>query len=130
MTPHKHWIHKYTPHRVPICLTDNTVVYSEGAGNVLFTPTIAGKEVRDVLFSRVLHVPSLNNNLLSVLYLTKHKGFIVHILRDTMQFSLNGSVLFTASVNNKSVGYLNGYTISSMTESANVGSTLPLVTIH
>ncbi|KAJ3847165.1 hypothetical protein EV368DRAFT_20468, partial [Lentinula lateritia] len=71
---------------------------------------VDGKEVRQVLFSRVLHVPALNNNLLSVLYLTKHKGFTVHILRDTMKFLLNGSVLFTATVNNKSVGYLDGLT--------------------
>ncbi|KAJ3910869.1 hypothetical protein F5877DRAFT_86864, partial [Lentinula edodes] len=129
MTPHRNWIRNYTPHRVPIRLADHTVVYSEGIGEVLFTPIVDGKEVRQVLFSRVLHVPSLNNNLLSVLYLTKHKGFTVQILRDTMEFTLNDSVLFTASVNNKSVGYLNGHTISIGTEdeSAHIGgTTLPL----
>ncbi|KAF9038250.1 hypothetical protein BDP27DRAFT_1525797 [Rhodocollybia butyracea] len=95
-------------------------------GEVLFTPIVDGKEVRQVLFSRVLHVPAFNNNLLSVLYLTKHKGFTLQILRDTMEFSLNGSVLFTASVNNKSGSQLNGHTISTVAEFANVGSTLPL----
>ena len=43
-----------------------------------------------------------------------------------MQFLLNGSLCFTASVNNKSVGYLDGHTISTGTEYVNMGSTLPL----
>ena len=126
MTPHKNWIRDYTPHKVPVHLANNTVVYSEGIGNVLFIPIIDGKEAREILFSRVLHVPALSNNLLSVLYLTKHKGFTVQITRDSMQFLLNRSVLFTASVNNKSIGYLDGHTRSTVVEYVNMGSTLPL----
>ena len=34
-----------------------------------------GQLARDVEFARMLHVPALRNNLLSVLYLTKHKAF-------------------------------------------------------
>ena len=126
MTPHKHWIRDYTPHRVPVRLADNTVVHFEGIGNVLFSPTIKGIPARDLIFSRVLHVPALNNNLLSVLYLTKHKGFTVQISKDSMQFLLDGNVCFTASVNNKSVGYLDGHTISTSSEYVNMVSTLPL----
>ena len=126
MTPHKSWIRNYTPYRVPVRLADNRVVYSEGVGSVLFSPIIKGQVVRDVEFTRVLHVPALNNNLLSVLYLTKHRGFHVHINRDLMEFSLNNTVLFTASVNDRSVGYLNGHTVSTSGESVHVVSTLPL----
>jgi hypothetical protein len=36
MTPHKNWIRNYTPYRVPIRLADNSVVYSEGVGSVVF----------------------------------------------------------------------------------------------
>ena len=41
----------------------------------------------------------------------EYKGFTVQISKDSMQFLLNGSLCFTASVNNKSVGYLDGHTV-------------------
>ena len=126
MTPHKSWIRNYTPYRVPVKLADNRVVYSEGIGSVVFSPLINGQTARDVEFSRVLHVPDLNNNLLSVLYLTQHKGFHVHIDRNTMRFSQNNTILFTASVSEKNTGYLNGHTVSTHSESVHVVSTLPL----
>ena len=80
-----------------------------------FTPIVNGEVARDFEFGRVLHVPALNNN-----------RFHVHINKDIMEFTWNGSVLFTASVNNRSVGYLNGHTISTDSESVHVVSTLPL----
>ena len=79
MTPHRHWVRNYTPLRVPIKLADNSVVYSAGVGTVVFNPLVGGKEARPVEFSRVLHVPALHNNLLSCLYLTKHKDFEILI---------------------------------------------------
>jgi len=82
-----------------------------------------------VEFARVLHVPALCNNLLSVLYLTKHKAFDVHISGDHMDFIRNGTTLFTAFVNECNVGYLNGSTID-ISESANLSSTLPLDLWH
>jgi len=54
-------------------------------------------------------------NLLSVLYLTKHKAFDVHISGDHMDFIRNGTTLFTASINECNVGYLNGSTIERHT---------------
>jgi hypothetical protein len=39
-----------------------------------------------VKFARVLHVPDLRNNLLSVLYLTRNIGFTVHINSSHMSF--------------------------------------------
>ena len=62
MTPHRHWLHNYTPKRVPIKLADNTVVYSAGVGSVVFHPNLEGKRGRAVEFSNVLHVPHLCNN--------------------------------------------------------------------
>ena len=94
-------------------------------GSVLFRPLINGQLARDVLISRVLHVPALCNNLLSVLYLTKHKSFDVHISGSHMDFIQKGTTLFTATVNDSNIGYLNGSTIEA-TESAHLTSTLPL----
>jgi hypothetical protein len=72
MTPHRHWLRNYAPRRVPIKLADNNIVYSAGVGTVVFNPVINGKNVRAVEFTRVLHVPDIRNNLLSVLYLTRN----------------------------------------------------------
>ena len=40
MTPHRHWLKNYSPFHVPIRLADDTVVYSEGVGSVVFKPVI------------------------------------------------------------------------------------------
>jgi hypothetical protein len=74
MTPHRHWLRNYAPKHVAIKLADNNIVYSTGVGTVVFSPVINGKRVRPVEFTRVLHVPDLHNNLLSVLYLTVRNG--------------------------------------------------------
>src|SRR3981189_1657501 len=97
MTPHRHWLRDYTPHRVPVRLANNSVVYSAGIGSVLFVPEINGNKLRPVQFTNVLHVPDLQNNLLSVLYLTQYKQLSVVILETVMNFLRSGSVLFTAA---------------------------------
>jgi len=79
MIPHRHWVRNYSSLRMPIRLADNCIIYSSGVGTVVFNPVIGGKAFQPVEFTRVLHVPSLQNNLLSCLYLTKHKGFKIHI---------------------------------------------------
>jgi hypothetical protein len=126
MTPHRSWIQNYVPYKVPIWLADNTVIYSEGMGSVLFQPLINGQLVRNVEFTTVLHVPGLQSNLLSVLYLTKHKGFSVHISSDTMKFEQNTTVWFTASINNDNVAFLNDSTIG-LNESVHLVSMLPVL---
>src|SRR4051812_32522015 len=125
MTPHRHWIRNYQPFRVPIKLADKSVVYSAGMGTVVFNPIINGKEVRPVEFSRVLHVPDLRSNLLSVLYLTRLKQFIVTISSHSMDFALHKETLFTASINDHNSAFLDG-TTSALSEFANTTSTLPL----
>ena len=80
-------------------------------------------------FTNVLHVPDLQNNLLSVLYLTQYKQFSVVILETVMNFLRSGSVLFSASVNTSNCAYLEGSTIPippTATNSALASSTLPL----
>lgn len=78
MTPHRHWLRNYRPHRVPIELADSReggkrIVYSSGIGTVLFTPVVNDKVSRQLAFSDVLHVPDLGNNLFSILTLTEQK---------------------------------------------------------
>src|SRR5882672_1933560 len=71
MTPRQDWLRDYQPKCIPIKLVDNTTVYSEGVGSVLFHPQVNRKEARSVEISQVLHVPKLQNNLLSILCLTR-----------------------------------------------------------
>ena len=59
MTPHRHWVHNYTPLRIPIRLADNRVIYSSGVGTVVFNPVIDGKRLQTLEFTKVLHVPEL-----------------------------------------------------------------------
>jgi len=79
MTPHRQWLLDYKPYVVPIRLADNTIVYSAGVGSVVFNPIIKGEKCCPVQFTRVLHVPMLHHNLLSVLFLTRQRKFDVHI---------------------------------------------------
>jgi len=51
MTPHCHWLRKYTPYCMSIKLADNTVVYSAGVGFVVFNPVIEGQSARVVEFT-------------------------------------------------------------------------------
>jgi len=126
MTPHKNWLRNYKPFKVPIRLADNSTIYSEGIGSVLFRPLINGVESGDIEFSKVLYVPGLRNNLLAVLYLTKYKGIDVFISQSTMEFrDSNKTTRFTATINSNGVGYLDGFTIDN-SEQAQLTSTLPL----
>ena len=62
-------------------------------------------------FQNVLHVPDLRNNLLSVLYLTQNKNYIVTIEKDKLYFRQHDSLLFTASVNAHNSAYLDGHAV-------------------
>jgi len=117
MTPHRAWFDKYTPHSVPVCVVDGTVVRSTGIGSVNFGPVLQGSEVRVVMFHQVLHLPALQNNLLSVLYLTRMKDFQVLINNQSMQFERHGILLFTASLQGN-LAYLDGTTLCSPSQSA------------
>lgn len=86
MMPHKHWLRNYTPMRIPIRLANDQIIYSEGVGSVLFAPEVQGKLVQQIEFTRILHVPQLGSNLLSVLFLARQRCFHIHILSEHMDF--------------------------------------------
>jgi hypothetical protein len=76
---------------------------------VIFSPVVDGKTVRAVEFTRVLHVPDLRNNLLSVLYLTRNIGFTVHINSSHMSFERpTGTPLFVATISGSNAAFLDG----------------------
>ncbi|THH01890.1 hypothetical protein EW145_g6839 [Phellinidium pouzarii] len=111
MTPHHHRFNTYTPNCTPIQLANNQIIYSVGLGSVRFQPVINGKPGRLLEFERVLHVPDLRNNLLSVLYLTRAKSYIVTIQHDQIFFKRNGALLFTAAINSNNAASINGQVV-------------------
>ncbi|THH02998.1 hypothetical protein EW145_g6619 [Phellinidium pouzarii] len=111
MTPHRHWFNTYTPNHTPIQLANNQIIYSVGLGSVRFQPVINGKPGCLLEFERVLHVPDLRNNLLSVLYLTRAKSYIVTIQHDQIFFKRNGALLFTAAINSNNAASINGQVV-------------------
>lgn len=77
---------------------------------MLFEPVIAGKPSTKVLFTRVLHVPVLQNNLLSVLYLATQKDFKIEINKERFEFIKNGTLVLTVLIT-KNIGLLDSKTI-------------------
>jgi len=124
MTPHHHWIHNYTSKHIPVKLADNQVMYSAGVGSVVFEPVIGARKQRPVEFSNVLHVPDLRNNLLSVLYLCRNKGFLVSI--DSMKMAFRpGPILFVANIGNSNSAFLAGEA-APIVKFASAATTIPL----
>jgi hypothetical protein len=110
MTPHREWFNQYSPCHTPVRLADNNIIYAAGIGTIVFTPIINNIPSRPIEFSNVLHVPLLQNNLLSVLHLTKKHNFEVQIKQSTMTFKLNGQLMFEATVSDDNTALLNGST--------------------
>ena len=110
MTPHRHYLREYRPHRVPIHLANNKVIYSAGIGSVVFTPNIYEHILEPLEFTNVLHVPELQNNLLSVLFLTRHRQFTVRITEKAMHFVQHGKELCIAPISAGNTAYLSGIT--------------------
>jgi hypothetical protein len=127
MIPHKHWLRNYQPLTISICLANNTVIFSEGVGSVVFAPEVEGELVRHVEFSRVLCVPELGSNLLSALYLAQNHRFNVHISSKHMDFVQGGVICFCAPINASNTAQLAGTVIPSPEFAlAGSASTLPL----
>lgn len=110
MTPHHQFLRDYKPHGVPIYLADNKVVYSAGIGSFVFMPVVNGCNLQHVEFTEVLHVPDLKNNPLSVLFLTRHRGYTVNITDKAMHFIRGGKESFIALINPSSIAFLAGIT--------------------
>ena len=49
-----------------------------------------------------------------VLHLTKNKGIDVHISHDKMKCSKERNLLFTATIDEENIGYLDGNTVNIM----------------
>ena len=80
-----------------------------GVGSLLFAPETKGGHLgRQVLFSRVLHVPELGSNLRSVLYLVRNHQFQVHISTEHMEFERDGTVYMIAPIDTTNTAYLAG----------------------
>ena len=97
-------------------------------GTVRFQPTLGGKPGQLLEFKRVLHVPDLRNNLLSVLYLTRSKSYVVSIHHDKMFFNRHKTLLFTASITPHNAATLNGQVVPTIQYAA-FTSTCPLDTV-
>ena len=113
MTRHRHWLRNYTPHVIPIQLANDHVVYSSGIGEVEFQPVINGVPACPVVFTRVLHVPALQSNLLSVLHLTSERGVRVTISKRGFIFQKGRETILTASLKGKAA-FLDGYTVPDL----------------
>lgn len=126
MTPHRSWFDSYTSKVIPVRLANDSIIWSAGVGSVRFQPVLDGRLSRQIVFHNVLHVPKLASNLLSLLYLSVHKEYVIDIRFKTISFCRQGDLLFTASINDQNTGYLNGYTVLSSPQSALSTSTCPL----
>jgi hypothetical protein len=111
MTPRREWFKSYAPSSVPIRVANGQVIYAAGVGTVEFAPVKDGRRLRSVLLSKVLHVPELNQNLLSVLTLTVKHAFHVVIVSNVMEFIKDKIPRFYASVGADLVALLSGSTI-------------------
>jgi hypothetical protein len=96
MSPHCKWFVKYWPYRIPVHIANNAVVYSTGIGDVVLTPT--GPSMNPCCLTRVLYVPELQNNLLSLLHLIANHSFRVEIEGKRMAFYQQGSLCFVATI--------------------------------
>jgi hypothetical protein len=96
MSPRCSWFTKIKPLATPIHAANDHVMYSKGMGSVVLKPV--DKSLRPVLLSRVLYVPALQNNLLSVLHLVTNHCFRIEIKGEEMVFLQNGEHCFTAAI--------------------------------
>ena len=89
MTPHRHWFRSYSPHSVPIRLTNSHIDYLSGLGSVVFQPAAVDRVLPPaIVFHDVPHVPALASNLLSVFHLTREKGYTVQLSASSVLFLL------------------------------------------
>lgn len=111
MTPHREWIRDFKPYRQAIGLADDSIVWSAGIGNVVFTPMIDGKPVESVIFTNVLYVPHLRNNLFSINQAVRDGKLGMRVIGTRYSFTADDEVIFTADVH-QSITRLNGTTLA------------------
>jgi hypothetical protein len=104
MTPHQQQFTDCKPHRIPIRVANDAVVYSEDNGAVVIEPS--DQSPAPCKMSNVLYISDLQNSLLSVLHLVSRHCFCIEIEGTMMSFSQQGSLRFTASIRSNTA-YLN-----------------------
>jgi len=97
MTPHWAFFVTYEPCSTPVRIANGNIVHAAGVGTVAFVPRQGGVEKPAVGFTKVL-------------YLVQNSGIVVHTEGDSMSFAQNGTVLFTATINNACAAHLAGMT--------------------
>jgi hypothetical protein len=107
MSPCRSWFTKLELLTIPIRVANDHVVDSKGLGSVLVEP--ADKLLHPMMLSRVLYVPSLQSNLLSVLHLIAHHRYRIEIEGKEMVFLQNSKHCFTAAIRNNTA-WLNALT--------------------
>lgn len=108
MTPHKKWIRNMKPCKIPIKLANDEIVYAEGIGSVIFNP----RNYESIRFSQVLYVPSLSNNLFSIVSAVLDAKLRVVIENDELNFSKDGETLFKGMIKGKTA-MLDGDTLEN-----------------
>ncbi|KIY68249.1 hypothetical protein CYLTODRAFT_443449 [Cylindrobasidium torrendii FP15055 ss-10] len=109
MTPHRPWFTSYARKTTPIQLADNSIIYGEGVGSVVFT-TQEGVELE---ITDVLHVPQLRNNLFSPFFLVRKRGFEMHAVGPSLAFvQPSTGARITAAIDSTNTGYLRGHTLN------------------
>jgi hypothetical protein len=99
MSTQRQWFKTFEPHVVPTCVANNAIVYSEGIGSIVMEPL--DESLNPVCLSRVLYVPTLQNNLFAVLHLVTSHRFQVKIEGTEMLFLRDGACILTATIRNK-----------------------------
>jgi len=106
-----------------IKLANDSIVYSEGVSTVLFQPSVNGKVIENIKLTLVLHIPEINNNLLSIIHMTQNNGFPVIILSQRMDFVKNNMIQLTAGINEGNAAFLNGKTVCLVEDARAVRTT-------
>jgi len=86
MSPRREWFKDYRPSQVLIRVANHEIVRAVGISSVEFLPVKQGLVLRPVVFTNVLHVPTLAENLFSVLTITRKHGFRVMIDSSSLSF--------------------------------------------
>ncbi|KIM29738.1 hypothetical protein M408DRAFT_22605 [Serendipita vermifera MAFF 305830] len=87
---------------------------SYSSGKVWFEPVLDGYRAPLVCLSRVLYVPRLKSNLLSITYLSVQQRVKVSFIDTRVTFEKHGAIIFDATINSSKVGKLNGRTLPAI----------------
>jgi hypothetical protein len=97
MTPHRHHFTNYRKCQVPVRVANGSIVYSVGAGDIIFRPV----NLPTITYTSALHIPSLTCNLFSFVKFTQSMPTRkTTFLPDRVLITDNGDNILTASYRN------------------------------